>query len=340
VKSKASISALLCLCVAVCLSVPAFAANELGRAWQLLERGSREEARQLAAIAFSRAENRREKGEAFLIQALAMPDGERATSELKRFLTDYKGHTLEWRAEFELGLHSYALGAYVRAGQHFRRATELGAPAPAEARARYWLGLALVGSRNFTDARKHLELVKAADGGSGLASAASLSVADCLREEGQYSLALAEYLRVGARLARSDWLSSALYGTGFCYEKLKRESEAREVYSRLAREFPSSSEAAVVREKLRLAPQSQAQGPETHSYTVQVGAFSQQTNASKLVAALEGKGVTDVRVTREERGGRVLFIVHLGDFPTKEAAERSGRELSTRFGLSYSVVAR
>lgn len=329
----------LCLLAALCVADPASGAGELARAWELLERGQRSEANELATVAFTRADSKKERGEALLIQALSTIDGDRARSRLASFLREHRGHALEWRAEYELGLHNYALGTYVQAGRHFARVIELKVGAAEEARARYWLGLSLVGAKNFPEARRHLQLLRANDAGTGLAEAASLSYADCLREEGSYASALVEYLRSTTRLGRSDWLPSALYGAGLCYERLNRLDEARDTYSRLASQFPSSFEAAVVRSKLLSTAKPEVERVEVAGYTVQVGAFSQEANANKLVAALREKGVTESRVTRKERGGRVLFIVHLGEFSTREAAVRKGEELSTRFGLSYTVVA-
>ncbi|UCF78081.1 MAG: SPOR domain-containing protein [Candidatus Eiseniibacteriota bacterium] len=110
------------------------------------------------------------------------------------------------------------------------------------------------------------------------------------------------------------------------------------MYSILAREFPSSFEAAIVREKVTSRRVAEVASPETGGYTVQLGAFSEEANANGLVARLQEQGITDVRIVKKERGGRILYMVHLGEFPTKEAAESKGKELSTRFGLSYGIV--
>lgn len=331
---------LLFALVSALAAQPARADSEMAMAWELLHKGQRGEANALATRVFSKAESKREKGEALLVEALCMPDGEGAMVRLQRFVSEYRGHPLEWRAEMELGLHSYALGTYAQASRHFTRAIDLKAPRREEVKARYWLGLARMGSGDFTQSRRELESVKADDAGTGLSDAASLAVADCLRQEGDYTSALSEYTRLTSRSAGSDWLPAALHGAGLCFEKLKRETEARQAFSRLAREFPSSFEATAVRNKLKSPAPAGAQKATASGYTIQAGAFSQEANARKLVATLTEKGITGLSVVKEERGGRILFIVYLGEFPTKESAQQKSKELSARLGLSCSVAAR
>ena len=318
---------------------PAQAESDTARAWAMLNAGRRAEAYELAGRAFSKAANKKDKGEALLLRGLSSADGEAAAAVLNRFVSEYKGHPLEWRAEMELGLHNYALGMYVQAARHFGRAAGLRPPKREEVKARYWLGLARMGSGNFAQSRREFEAVKANDAGTGLAGASSLGAADCLRQEGSYAPALAEYTRLSAGPA-GDWTPQALYGVGLCLEKLKRQAEARQVYSRLVKEFPSSFEATAARGKLKTAPPATSQKAAATGYTIQAGAFSQEANARKLTASLTQKGINDLSVVKEERGGRVLFIVYLGEFPTKEAAQQKAKELSARLGLSCSVAAR
>lgn len=313
-------------------------ADELRQAWNLLNAGEREKAKELAAVSLAGGQTEKERGEAFLLLALCEKNGQKAAEYIEQFLTDFSGHYLTWHAEMHLGFYHYALGTYVRAGNHFRRASELKVSNKQQAESLYWLGLSLLGAGDPAKAKQYFELVRKDDSKTGLADEAALGFADCLREEGKYSAALSEYRRIASRYRRSDWLPCALYGAGVCLEKLQKRSEALEVYSQLASEFSASFEAAVVRERVASKRKAEVETAEASVFTVQLGAFSEETNAHSLAARLREKGVTDVRIVKKERGGRILYMVHLGEFSTREAAEREGKELSTRFGLSYGIV--
>jgi TolA-binding protein len=328
-----SIGLLLCL-------QPIAGAQELGKAWELLAKGEREQASQIATTVLANPQNQKAKGEAFLVQALCEENGERALNELNQFVSSFPGHPLRWRAEMELGLHYYALGTYRGAVKHFEKVREVKPPKREQVRAAYWLGLALEGAGDFAKAKQHFEAVKVGDAGTGLAEVAGLGLADCLKAQGDYSMALSEYMRVVTTYGRGNWLPCALYGAGVCLERLGRQSEANQIYARLGREFPGSFEATIVGEQTKGPTREKVVTTEATSYRVQLGAFSQETNASALVALLKDEGVADAGIVQEERGGRVLYIVGVGGFPSKEAAQRKGKELSARLGLSYSIVAK
>jgi TolA-binding protein len=330
--------ALISIGLFLCLESVA-GAQELAKAWELLGRGEREQARKIATTVLANPQNQKAKGEAFLVQALCEENGERALSELNQFVSLFPGHPLRWRAEMELGLHYYALGTYRGAVKHFETVRQLKPPKREQVRALYWLGLALEGAGDVAKAKQHFETVKADDAGTGLAEVAGLGLADCLKAQGDYSTALSEYMRVVTTYGRGNWLPCALYGAGVCLEKLGRQSEANQIYARLRREFPGSFEATIVGEQTKGSTRGKAVKTEATSYRVQLGAFSQETNANALVALLKDEGVADAGILREERGGRVLYIVGLGGFPSKEAAQRRGKDLSARLGLSFSIVA-
>ncbi len=331
-------TAIAILALLLTLSWLTASADELREAWDLLAKGEREKAKELAAVALAGGKNTEERGEAFFVLAACEVDGERAAGHMEQFLSDFPGHALAWRAETHLGFYYYALGTYGRAGTHFRRASELRSSQRQQTESRYWLALSLLGAGDPAKAKQHFESVRNDDGGTGLADEAALGFADCLREEGKYSAALSEYRRIASRYRNSDWLACALYGAGVCLEKLQKKPEALDVYSELVRKFPASFEAAIVRERVADRREAEAASAVVGDYVVQLGAFSEEANAHGLVARLREKGVTDVRIVQKERGGRVLYVVYFGEFPTREAAEQKAKELSTRFGLSYGIV--
>lgn len=80
-----------------------------------------------------------------------------------------------------------------------------------------------------------------------------------------------------------------------------------------------------------------AGAPSTHDssgYYVQVGAFTQRTNAYRLQDELQaGKFATPVRVDSVDEGGNTFYRVRLGPLQSREAAGRLTRNLAD-YGLS------
>lgn len=70
-------------------------------------------------------------------------------------------------------------------------------------------------------------------------------------------------------------------------------------------------------------------------YIVQVGAFSQEDNARRVKDKLVQAGFRGARVTRSERGGKVLSVVHAGNYERKEAAEEALRTVKQEFPASF-----
>lgn len=81
--------------------------------------------------------------------------------------------------------------------------------------------------------------------------------------------------------------------------------------------------------------QAEAQSPGGGRYTVQVGAFSQEDNARRVKDKLVQAGFRGAKVTRAERGGKVLSVVHAGNFQHKEAAEEALRTVKQEFPASF-----
>lgn len=70
-------------------------------------------------------------------------------------------------------------------------------------------------------------------------------------------------------------------------------------------------------------------------YIVQVGAFSQEDNARRVKDKLVQAGFRGAKVTRSERGGKVLSVVHAGNYERKEAAEEALRTVKQAYPASF-----
>ncbi|MAX60766.1 MAG: hypothetical protein CML93_03240 [Rhodobiaceae bacterium] len=74
-------------------------------------------------------------------------------------------------------------------------------------------------------------------------------------------------------------------------------------------------------------------------YVVQMGAFSTQENARRLKFQISQLGY-DVSVNNIESNGKRLFAVRVNRYKTKKQAEKIGKDIKAKIGVSYRVLYR
>tara|TARA_B100001079_G_scaffold171038_2_gene146754 strand:- start:4009 stop:5322 length:1314 start_codon:yes stop_codon:yes gene_type:complete len=89
--------------------------------------------------------------------------------------------------------------------------------------------------------------------------------------------------------------------------------------------------------KATVAPLKKITPPALPQYTIQVGAYKTQNNASKIANQLSGKGY-DVFVTQYSKDGATLFKVHVEKFSDKEKAYQLANTLSNKEKLPNFVT--
>ena len=75
----------------------------------------------------------------------------------------------------------------------------------------------------------------------------------------------------------------------------------------------------------------------SNRYMLQIGAFSNQTNAFNQKRYFENKGYK-VDVVRKNVNGKTLYAVFLSQFSSREAAEKLGNQLKTKYRINYVIV--
>ncbi len=83
------------------------------------------------------------------------------------------------------------------------------------------------------------------------ASQAQLQVGQSFAQELKYGLAVAEYLAVLSRFSRSPEVPEAMWSLGEAYVAMKYCTDAKAIYTDLAKRYPTSPRAAQVKERLR-----------------------------------------------------------------------------------------
>jgi tetratricopeptide (TPR) repeat protein len=114
---------------------------------------------------------------------------------------------------------------------------------------------------------------------------------------------------------------------------------ARALYLRLKQGYPASFEATAVDAKLAAlpAPPASPTPKAAPAFYVQVGAFSRQATADKLAERLRKHGYA-VKVQPRNADGRILRLVKVGPYKTRQQAQQQARRLEAREKLPHQII--
>ncbi|MBS0197091.1 MAG: SPOR domain-containing protein [Planctomycetes bacterium] len=145
-------------------------------------------------------------------------------------------------------------------------------------------------------------------------------------ERGQHDKA-AEYLTQAGRKLTGDDAARAFLYAGDSYKSLGKTTEARGMWSLAQTNVVNDSALRVmIGDRLSAAatPPPPAASPNKAAaatrYSVQVGAFSNYTNAQAQVSRYRAYGAA--RVVETHKNGKKLFVVRVGTYATKAEADR------------------
>ena len=146
--------------------------------------------------------------------------------------------------------------------------------------------------------------------------------------------------RLLERHAKGDYGPQALYALALSMETVGRTGDAAGVFRQIMVRFPTSYEAARVRDRgIRLTPAPASPLSLGGGFAVQVGAFSRRDLADALARDLKAAGVEDVSVKQGAENPPV-YRVRAGSFPTREEARALGERFRRERGFSFTVVPR
>jgi len=146
--------------------------------------------------------------------------------------------------------------------------------------------------------------------------------------------------RLLERHAKGDYGPQALYALALSMETVGRTGDAAGVFRQIMVRFPTSYEAARVRDRgIRLTPAPASPLSLGGGYAVQVGAFSRRDLADALASDLKTAGIEDVSVKQGTENPPV-YRVRAGSFSTREEARALGERFRRERGFSFTVVPR
>jgi cell division septation protein DedD len=143
-----------------------------------------------------------------------------------------------------------------------------------------------------------------------------------------------------------------LYWSGMCYSAVGQKDSAQVLFEQLNREFPSSELKDAIPKELTVSQPSSASVTSVQTtpsekkepvksapptYSVQIGAFSNQNNALIRKAFFEKEGYS-VYLKSKHRDNAQFYLVWIGSFPSWEEAKKFGESIKTKYGTSYTLV--
>ncbi len=232
---------------------------------------------------------------------------------------------------FEAGRYAEALDQASRAAQQgsgFRRD-----------QANLIAGLSAQALDRNAEAEKYLApLVK--NGDPKVSGEASAALGLLCAEQGRHAEAV-ELLADAGRSLQGDQAARAFMYAGDSYRSLDKETEARGMWSLAQTKVADDAALRVmIGDRLNAAAAAPAvaaakPAPGKAQFTVQVGAFSNFTNAQKQLARFRAYG--NPRVVEMDRNDKKLFVVRVGNYDQRQDADRVAKTIGAEAKVMTTV---
>ncbi len=308
--------------------------------------------------------------EGILEWARVQEDGEVAEKLYLSILSDFPESPFADDALFALAMEHYSLGYHQRAEREFRRVVDEYPDSDRAEDAGYWNGVALLAVGDLDRAAERFQWLIDRYPPSEKSAWARNGLGDCFRLRGEFPLAAQTYEEMLTTFPSADSESATLFHLAGVYEEMHEDAKALGLYVRLSKAYPETYEgvqaqamakglSAVVGpatgdsaaasparpeseadrgSKPPAAPDPDTAGEVGESWTVQVGAFGVEENATRLVRVLEAHGYRDVRIRTEPSGTSPLYRVWVGIFSSESDARTTARILRDRDHLETAVL--
>ncbi|MEI7657868.1 MAG: SPOR domain-containing protein [Phycisphaerae bacterium] len=224
-------------------------------------------------------------------------------------------------------VRAFESGRYAEALDQASRAAQAGSGFKRD-QANLIAGLSAQALNRNAEAEKYLApLVK--NGDPKVASEASAAFGLLCAEEGRHAQAV-ELLTNAGHSLQGDQAARAFMYAGDSYRSLDKETEARGMWSLAQTKVADDAALRVmIGDRLNAAAKPPAAapkpGPGKTQFTVQVGAFSNFTNAQKQLSRFRAYG--NPRVVELNRGGAKLFVVRVGNYNQRQEADRVAKTI-------------
>ena len=194
------------------------------------------------------------------------------------------------------------------------------------AQVEYYLGLSDLRLGEYAQAYDVFKKVVGDRPATELYEKAYVGVIDSLYMQGYYENALKEVVALMNRHPKSEMMGLMYLKAARSNLKLARWIKAKEFLQRILKEYPESFESGVARQLLE----------EKQYFTVQVGAFTEQPRAERLVKELIQRKEYAYIVETRSPDGKIFFRVRVGQMTALKDAQALESKLSS-FGYPTRI---
>jgi tetratricopeptide (TPR) repeat protein len=162
---------------------------------------------------------------------------------------------------------------------------------------------------------------------------------------GLYQSALIPLRRLVKKYPESPILEKCLYAIALCHINLNQPDSAAACFEKIAGLATDSDVSHSAKARLASLREGVPRALETKDtpavsaphYSVQVGAFSNQTNAVLRKSFFERAGYP-VELRTKRKDDKILYLIWIGAYNTMEEAQKAGEQLKIKYGLSCHLV--
>lgn len=190
----------------------------------------------------------------------------------------------------------------------------------------YFLGLSYMKSGNYLRASDIFEIIGSEFKKSPLSEDAALALGDTFFLRGDYDKAEKRYQDLLNNNQADRLKQEVYYRLSRCAAKSGNAEKEKEYLAKLGKDFPLNLEAEGGNEKCAI-PAIGSNMDSNGKYTVQVGYFSNDVNAGKLLNELTAKGYP-AYIEQDDASGKRVYRVKVGKSATRGEAEALEAKLS------------
>jgi len=268
-------------------------------------------------------------------------DADKSLEYRRQFLSLYDQHPMADEVLYEVAQYNFALGYYLTAAKDYQALLSKYPKSNFVAEALYWLASSKLAIGAADSAQFYFQRLVDRFRESPMASWAQLGLVDAHFIHQAFPQAQAQCRAFLETYPDSPLLPVALFRMAEIHQAVGEREEAESIFEKLVDEYPGTYQGQQARQQLLewgwIGEQQDKQQVEEGKYAIQVGAFSKRANALNLQTQLSADGY-QVEVVKKAGRRRILYLVWVGNYHSRQEAQGQAQILEKQRGLPYQII--